>query len=262
MLVPLLALAACTQVPVTPVALAASAPKPPVSRVASAACAAAASTVGSGSAEASGHASPIDPAPFLGKVLKRAPWKTDEVAITMDDGTSHNTREVVRIFQEHGAKATFFYVGKRMGYPGLVREVYDAGFEIGNHTWDHEEIKGVGAKQVMSEADRCDEWLRSITGTGSVFVRPPAGHYDDTTLQALTERGYILTLWSLHGHDTGAGTRAETIARGVVGSARGGDIILLHETNDETVKALPAILEGLQRKGLKPVTLTELLTRP
>ena len=102
--------------------------------------------------------------------------------------------------------------------------------------------------------------LEALTGRRPVFVRPPVGHWDPDALRAITARGLIMALWSVHGQDTGRGTHADRIARGVLAHARGGDIILLHETNPETVAALPSIIEGLRAEGLQPVTLAELLT--
>jgi peptidoglycan/xylan/chitin deacetylase (PgdA/CDA1 family) len=183
-----------------------------------------------------------------------------QVAITIDDGPSRNTAEVLAIFERLGVRCTFFYVGNRVPrYRVLARQAYRSGFEIGDHTWNHLEIKNESLAFDLGEIDRCATELQSVTGHRPVFMRPPAGHWDPTGLRAVTERNMVMALWSLHGHDTGPGTHADVIARGVLESARGGDVILLHETNPETVKALPVIIEGLRRKGLEPVTLSQLL---
>jgi peptidoglycan-N-acetylglucosamine deacetylase len=204
-------------------------------------------------------AAQIDPGPLLGKPLKHGKSGTRKIAITMDDGTAKNSGKVMDIFERYGVRCTFFYVGKRMGHPKIVERAYAEGFEIGDHTWDHQEIKGRSLAFDLSEIDRGARRIAAITGRKPIFVRPPAGHWDKTTLRAITKRRMVMALWNLHGHDTGAGTKAATIARDVVRSARGGDIILLHETNPETVKALPSIIRGLQRKGFKLVTLSGLL---
>lgn len=224
---------------------------------------AAASAMTSASVRPTGSpAAEIDPAPFLGRPLKRAPFATRKVALTLDDGPSRNTAEVLSIFERLNARCTFFFVGGRVrGYRSVAKQAYETGFEIGNHTWDHQEIHETPLAFDLKEIDRCQAELVEVTGHEAVFVRPPTGHWDDATLRATGERGMVLALWSLHGQDTGPGTHARTITSGVLRSARGGDVILLHETNPETVKALPAIIEGLRAKGLEPVTLSELLTR-
>jgi peptidoglycan-N-acetylglucosamine deacetylase len=204
----------------------------------------------------------LDPAPFLGRPVLRGPATTDAVAITMDDGPSKNTAAVLSIFRRKGARCTFFYIGNRIPrYRALMRGVAASGFEVGDHTWDHQEVKRESRAFDLSEIDRGREEIARETGIPPVFFRPPAGHYDATGLRAVADRGMVMMLWSLHGHDTGPGTHAEVIARGVLASVRPGDVILLHETNSETVRALPLILDGLRAKRLRPVTLSELLAR-
>jgi peptidoglycan/xylan/chitin deacetylase (PgdA/CDA1 family) len=218
---------------------------------------------------ASEPARPAMPAPevdlraFFGRPLRRAPDRPRKVAITLDDGPSAHTAAILEAFRHASASATFFFVGNRTPrYAAVAREAVRSGFEVEDHTWDHEEIKGVGVDATLKEIDRAQEELTRDTGHTPVFVRPPAGHWDDAAMRAITERGMVMALWSLHGQDTGPGTHAATIAHNVVASAQAGDIILLHETNPETVQALPEIIAGLRRKGLEPVTLLELLSGP
>jgi peptidoglycan-N-acetylglucosamine deacetylase len=263
-LVASVALVGCAHVPASRVTrsvqLSASAG---ASRLASSAVSAAVATMESGLSTSSAVTPwEIDGRTLLGGPLTRGARGARTVAITLDDGPSKNSAEVLSIFRRYGLRCTFFYVGNRTPrYRGLVRAAYDEGFEIGDHTWDHQELKNESRAFDLAEIDRCQTQLQGLTGHRPLFVRPPSGHWDRTGLDAISARRLVMALWSLHGHDTGPGTHAGTIARGVLDSASGGDVILLHETNPETVKALPAIIEGLRAKGLTPVTLSELLRR-
>jgi peptidoglycan/xylan/chitin deacetylase (PgdA/CDA1 family) len=205
----------------------------------------------------------LDTSRYMGKPVKRSRAQTTAVAITLDDGPSSNLGLVLSILREHDARVTFFFVGNRT--PRFRRRMPDVialGCEVGNHTWDHEEVEGESRARILDSVDRAQAELTTDTGVAPVLMRPPAGHWDERALEAVNSRGLVMALWSLHGQDTGEGTHSEKIARDVIRSARGGDVILLHETNIETVNALPAIIDGLRKKGLHLVTMSELLAAP
>ncbi|NMC81350.1 MAG: hypothetical protein GYA63_00650 [Armatimonadetes bacterium] len=88
--------------------------------------------------------------------------------------------------------------------------------------------------------------------------RPPGGQYDERVLRAAKEQGLLTVLWS---NNTGDYTVKDPawITRRTLSNVQNGDIILLHENQPHTVQALPAILEGLEKKGYKAVTVDELL---
>ena len=68
-----------------------------------------------------------------------------------------------------------------------------------------------------------------------------------------------MALWLIHANDIFPSPTPAQIVKNVVKPAKPGSIILMHETNDNTVLALPKILDGLRAKGLHPVTLSQLL---
>ncbi len=233
---------------------------PPPSLVASAAGTASVGPTAAVEATSEPRVPVLDVSGYLGQPIRRAKMPTNAVALTLDDGPSGETSAVLGVLERYSARVTFFYVGNRVArWRRLMPRVRADSCEIGNHTYDHEEIRGVSRSQVLREVDRGQAVIGQYTGVTPVLMRPPTGHFDETSLEAVNSRHLVLALWSLHGQDTGSGTHAETIARGIIGSTRGGDVILLHETNPETVKALPVIIEGLKRKGLHLVTMSELL---
>ncbi len=71
------------------------------------------------------------------------------VALTFDDGPSVHTKKLLDILKENSAVATFFVLGKSVKIQGetVAREVAE-GHEIGNHTWDHKNLKKLSAAAV------------------------------------------------------------------------------------------------------------------
>jgi peptidoglycan/xylan/chitin deacetylase (PgdA/CDA1 family) len=102
-----------------------------------------------------------------------------------------------------------------------------------------------------------DAWWSVARTTPVPYFRPPYGEYDDAALRAAGSLGYLRTmLWDVDPGDYRQ-PGSSAIASDVVKSSSGGDIVILH-VQDETADALPAILDGLHRRGLRCVSLPEL----
>jgi peptidoglycan/xylan/chitin deacetylase (PgdA/CDA1 family) len=197
---------------------------------------------------------------YLGKPLRVVPNRKNEVAITLDDGPGPDSEKVLEILREHEAKVTFFVVGRRVRHhPNAVRAMAAQGHEVANHTWSHPELGALTEDNLAKEFDRNQKYLKQLTGHEPRFARTRGGKFTDATLDNLTERGLILALWNTHSNDVEPSPSADQIVRNATGGVVSGSIILLHETNPNSIEALPAILEALERRGLHPVTLSQLL---
>jgi peptidoglycan/xylan/chitin deacetylase (PgdA/CDA1 family) len=199
-------------------------------------------------------------AAYSGRPIKFVPNDHKEVAITFDDGPSANTTEVLSILSRYNAKATFFFVGKRaMLQDQRVLAVVAQGSEIGNHTWSHSELEHSTPATLAMQIDRAQAVLRLETSDTPVFVRPRSGKFDEAGRLAVAERGLVLALWSAHANDVEPSPPPKKLVKNATRHLRPGSIILMHETNANSIVALPAILERLRAKGLHAVTLSQLL---
>ena len=88
-------------------------------------------------------------------------------------------------------------------------------------------------------------------------MRPPRGASSLRSLARLAVNGYTTVLWSLDSDDCRSDDAAEIAA--ICGGATAGDIVLLHEGQQWTLDALPGMLEQIAARGLRAVTLNELL---
>jgi peptidoglycan/xylan/chitin deacetylase (PgdA/CDA1 family) len=97
----------------------------------------------------------------------------------------------------------------------------------------------------------------SVGDAAAPFFRPPYGSTDSSVVQGAGAASYSrVVLWDVDTNDW-RGRSPSQIASTVVGSSRGGSIVLMHVLRN-TADALPSILHGLKARGLKPVSLHRL----
>jgi peptidoglycan/xylan/chitin deacetylase (PgdA/CDA1 family) len=179
-----------------------------------------------------------------------------EVALTFDDGPSETqTPAILAILDRLGARATFFEEGRHVaGREALMRQILASGDEIGNHSFHHPRDPGA------AELTATEDAIRDATGFEPCLFRPPYGLVDPKVRSAARASGLQLVLWSLDSGDDIHRAPA-TIRSTVLTGAKPGAIILMHDGghHPQTVRALPSVIRGLQARGFRLVTVTELL---
>jgi peptidoglycan/xylan/chitin deacetylase (PgdA/CDA1 family) len=180
------------------------------------------------------------------------------VALTFDDGPVSETAEVLDVLAEHGARATFFVIGKQAKrYPRILERATTLGAEIGNHSWSHIDLSRADAATAAKQLDRTSDAVEAAIGVRPATMRPP---YGAAMKSRAATAGLPQVLWSLDTRDWD-GRSTAAVARDVLTNARPGDIVLLHDSHAPTRAAVPAIVDGLLKKGYALVTVSELLGR-
>lgn len=189
--------------------------------------------------------------------------KTDQpvVALTFDDGP-HPTQTPVLLdlFAREKIKVTFFEIGKNVAaHPGLARAILAAGHEIGNHSKTHPrlgEMSDVAA--VRAELVETQAIIKDATGFTPVVFRAPYISHGPALWTVLGE----LKLPSISGAHSASDWDANVTKEQVIensSKAVAGDIVILHSWPEKTAEALPEIIARLRAKGLRFVTVSELL---
>lgn len=179
------------------------------------------------------------------------------VALTFDDGPNPRyTPQVLDILYENQVPATFFLVGEEFsGNELLIEEMAASGHEIGSHTFSHPDLTTLNVSQIRQEIRQMEEELRKILPDYTVkYVRPPYGRYNEAVEQAV---GHPLMLWTIDSGDWDD-PDAESIYTTVVSNIQDGDIIVFHDDNPETVKALESIIIELKSRGFQFVTVSQM----
>jgi cellulose synthase/poly-beta-1,6-N-acetylglucosamine synthase-like glycosyltransferase/peptidoglycan/xylan/chitin deacetylase (PgdA/CDA1 family)/spore germination protein YaaH len=193
-----------------------------------------------------------------------------QVALTFDDGPDPKwTPKILDILKAENVKAAFFLVGARAEeYPGLVRRIVEEGHEIGNHTYYHPNLALCWPEHIRVELNATQLLLETITGRSTTLFRPP--YAADTSpakitelmpLQLAQELGYLVVLENIDPQDW-ARPGADVILQRVKQQRRDGSIILLHDAGgdrEQTVEALPRILDYLKTRGDSIVSISTLL---
>lgn len=185
-----------------------------------------------------------------------------EVALTFDDGPGPYTPQVLAVLRRTRTPATFFVIGSMLEYfSDSLRAERRAGHSIGNHTESHLAMGGLSGAEQISQLDEQAAKVAAAGGPTQRLFRPPYGSYDPTTLRLLRERKMLMVLWSVDTNDY-EDPGVEAIVQSALRGAEPGAIILMHDAGgdrSQTVAALPKIIRGLRRRGLRPVSVPRLL---
>lgn len=229
-----------------------------VSRAVSSAAVPSAASVAADSAAAS-RIVPVKPGLRVSRV--QAPGMY--VALTFDDGpSSAYTPKVLDILRRHGARGTFFVLGNSARRcPSIVARAAAEGHEIGVHTWSHINMARSSTAKIDSEVSRTVDAIRSITGKTPAVMRPPYGATNASIVNHMYNNyGMRSIMWDVDTRDWQRPGVSTVVSRAVNG-AKPGSIILVHDIHASTLASIEGIVTGLQARGFKLVTVSELLAR-
>ena len=195
------------------------------------------------------------------------------VALTFDDGPSPWTEQMLDLLAYHDGHATFFALGCLVASGdrnATLRRVVDSGSEVGNHTFSHPSLPTLDDASIHDEFERAGAVIEGALGTKLRYWRPPYFHVDERVRGAvapfgLQEVGCAMMPWDWE-------WPAEQTAEFVLERIQPGSVVCMHDgrppdepaelsapTREHSVAALGTILETLTERGLRSVTISELL---
>ena len=178
------------------------------------------------------------------------------IAFTFDDSPNKNkTNKIVSYLKDNLFHATFFMLGNKMKYQkDLVLSVINNGNEIGSHTYNHKNMSKMTDEEIKSDFNLMNDLYKSITGNNLKYIRPPYGVISEKQT-SLIDASFIL--WSLDTNDWRYRS-SDYIVNYVINNVKDGDIILFHDSYDETVEAIEELLPILYSKGYQIMSISEL----
>ncbi|MDQ2995238.1 MAG: polysaccharide deacetylase family protein [Pseudomonadota bacterium] len=176
------------------------------------------------------------------------------VALTFDDGPSPtDTPKVLAILKKYNVKATFFVMGyAAKKHPELIKQILAEGHTLGLHSMSHPDLTKSTDTELQFEVVEPKNILKSIIGKDAVCVRPPYGAIDERVAEYIESQKMAPIMLGLNSFDFER-LPAKKIAAWVIKKIQPGMMVLMHDgasDRDQTVVALPLIIEGIQRKGI------------
>lgn len=175
------------------------------------------------------------------------------VLLTFDDGPKEKEMidGLIDTLDKHHAKAIFFVNGYRVkAHPELLQLIKDRGQIIGNHSWDHIDLKKESAVNMRKQIEDVQNIVKETTGETPRFFRPPFGSGNETTHQIADDNDLIYMTWSNGSLDWDSKNKnkPEAVIANVLEQLHAGSNILMHEL-PWTVEALDELLTQLEQKG-------------
>jgi peptidoglycan-N-acetylglucosamine deacetylase len=196
---------------------------------------------------------------WLGPVVTRFTTSRNEVWLTVDDGPTDDTLEVLDLFDRLHVRATFFVKGiLAEGRPDLAAQILARGHTLANHTQTHPggsywcSLPG----RIGAEIDACNRVLTSITGVAPRWFRAPVGMKNPAVHPALKRRGMRLIGWTARGFDAVVGDPKQVLER-ILPSVSPGAIIVLHQGREHSLRVLETVVVALMERGYSFVIPTD-----
>ena len=178
------------------------------------------------------------------------------VAFTFDDGPSKLTLRILKAFEKVGGRATFFELGSMVDEnPDITRQVYEAGHQIGTHTYDHYSLRKQTKAVMLDQVYRAAEAIeRAAEGCKVDMLRPPYGNVNDLMRETIP---MPFILWDVDSLDWKTRNTKKIVAE-VNKGLKDGSIVLMHDLYETTAEAVEKLLPALKKKGYQFVTIDEL----
>lgn len=179
------------------------------------------------------------------------------LAINVDWGEEY-IGPMLEVFKEKDIKVTFFVTGNWVRkFPDLLKEMFDAGHEIGNHGYTHAHPKQLSEADLIALIKKNEELIYNIIGKKTNLFAPPYGEVDGRICRIAHNIGYKTIMWSADTIDWQR-PAPQIIVQRAVNKVSDGGIILMHPTK-VTLEALPEIISRLENRGFKLVSISQLL---
>jgi len=198
-----------------------------------------------------------------------------QFVLTFDDGPNPKvTPKILDTLKEHKVQGAVFFVtgANAQRYPDLLKRIVAEGHVLGNHTWSHPDLTKVSQATMLSELKKTDAAVDKVLGYDYPLklVRPPYGATNKSVLGTLHDKyGGKSVVWQVDSldwrvqSDLRQGKKTTPLTDRVVSGVKAmdkkgnGGVILMHDIHSNTAKDLDKVLDTLEAKGYKTISILD-----
>ncbi|MBM7716756.1 peptidoglycan/xylan/chitin deacetylase (PgdA/CDA1 family) [Bacillus thermophilus] len=175
------------------------------------------------------------------------------VLLTIDDAPDKYALDMAHILKKLEAPAIFFVNGHFINTPEkekMLKEIYDLGFVIGNHTYSHSDLTTLPEEKQLEEIVSVNDIVEKVTGERPKFFRAPFGKNTDKSKEIAAQEGMVLMNWT-YGYDWESQYKTgDAISDIMVNTPylQNGANLLMHD-REWTRDGLEKMVQGLREKG-------------
>lgn len=183
-----------------------------------------------------------------------------KVALTINCAwNADDIDKILEVLEKNNVKLTFFMVGDWVEkYPEETKKIYNAGHEIGNHSFSHPHVNNLSAQENENEILKCSKLVEALTGEGTKLYRAPYGEYNDTVIKSARNVNHEVIQWSLDTLDYQGLDGSQMLDR-LNTKINAGSIILMHNGTEHTADSLEMLITNIRDKGYEVVKVSDLI---
>jgi len=213
------------------------------------------------------------PVEVLGVASTSIPIKIQlekDIALTFDDGPyGTTTAQILDILEKENVPATFFLIGKNvLLHPDQVRREVADGDVIGNHSFSHAtNLAIISSSSLRADISRAQTIITQTSSRIPHLFRPPYSRTSSGMIKEVTSEGYIMSGWNIDPRDWDNSNSSSTVIFNVLNYIKPNGVIIFHDghekgtnySRENTIEALPFIIDTLKKDGYTFVTMDRML---
>lgn len=170
---------------------------------------------------------------------------------------------ILDILKDHKIKNATFFISASWAerHPDIIDRILEDGHEIGSMGYKYKNYTSLDSNKIKQDILFAQDVFTELGVKEINLLRPPKGDFNREILEITNSINYSVVHWSINSRDS-ENPGVENIVKYTLEKLKGGDIVLLHASDSakQTAKALPTILKGIKKKGLKNVSVSELIS--